>query len=114
MNLQRKSTIYLIVIILVIGGIIWGIVSLNSGIDVDKDIVECIAENAVLYTSKTCSHCAQQKIIFGDYYDLITKIECTEDAIQCLEVRGVPAWRINEEFKYGVHTIEELQELTDC
>lgn len=82
---------------------------------VSDPIVSCIAENSVLYVSKTCGHCAQQKKILGDTSDF-TMIDCLESPSVCAEanVTSVPTWDINGKRYEGVQSLAQLQEYTGC
>jgi glutaredoxin len=78
--------------------------------------VQCIADNSVLYTSKTCSHCAAQKEILGDDLEKFTLVDCFYEQQTCLdkEIVSVPTWIIDGERYRGVRELNELKELTGC
>jgi glutaredoxin-related protein len=44
-----------------------------------------------LYGSKICPHCLKQKELFGDSFQYINYVECTEEYKRCADLRGVPA-----------------------
>ncbi len=82
----------------------------------DESTAKCIADNSKLYVSKTCSHCAQQKIILGDYIAFFDIVDCTDNPQECIEqgIQYVPTWVIGGEKYTGAHEIQELKEITGC
>lgn len=77
---------------------------------------QCLTENwATMYWSKTCPHCLEQKEMFGDSFQYIDYVECTEEFERCANLRGVPA----REFSDGSivewrQALETLATLTNC
>jgi len=117
MTTKKKSNIIMIVLIIAIILVIIGIEYIQGDwFNGDEKTLKCIADNSVLYVSKTCSHCAAQKLELGDDIKFFNIIDCTEDPDKCVEAEliGVPTWIINEEKYPGRRTIEELKELTNC
>ena len=107
---------FLVIIVLGIILLINYIKATGNAIQNEEEAIKCIAKNAKLVVSKTCSHCATQKEILGDYIDLFTLYEASEspEILQKYSITGVPTWIINEKAYTGVKTIEELKELTGC
>jgi len=94
-----------------------GFVSLGTVSTEAADLAACMAErNAVIYYSKLCSACSQQKAMFGEYFGLLKSVDCADDRSTCEDagVRYVPTWIINGKPYEGVQTLEKLAELTDC
>jgi hypothetical protein len=115
--MKKDTKIYLIlaiIVVLVIGGIYFLKDSENPA--VDENLVKCIAENSIVYSSETCSACKYQKSLFGDHYSLINEVDCLNEGQKCqdAEIKGTPTWIINDKEHLGVKTIEELKELTGC
>jgi hypothetical protein len=79
---------------------------------------QCLTEKwAIMYGSKTCQHCLQQKKMFGDSFSYISYIECTEEAERCgKELKwNVPAWKFADgELVEWLQSLEYLSEKTDC
>jgi len=77
---------------------------------------QCLTDNwAVMYGSVTCSHCQDQKAMFGDSFQYISYVECTKDFERCANLKGVPTW----EFKDGtqlawLQKLSVLAEKTRC
>ncbi|HMS91170.1 MAG TPA: hypothetical protein PKC87_03040 [Candidatus Absconditabacterales bacterium] len=69
---------------------------------------QCLTDNgAVMYGSVTCSHCQDQKKMFGESFEKINYVECTQEFARCSTLKGVPTW----EFKDGSQ-LEGFQELS--
>ena len=113
---MKKETIFLIATILIIIAIVVTINYARGSGNYDKETMECIADNSVLFVSKTCGHCANQKQILGDSLGLF-QIHDVNDEIDLTNQYGItkiPTWTINGEKYEGVHSIERLKELTGC
>jgi len=91
------------------------------------ELAQCISEKGmVFYSSEFCSHCKQQKDLFGNSLKYITEIECSPHAKNsqtdlCTEnnITGTPTWVLEVEGKeikrnVGYMSIEELKEFTGC
>jgi len=55
---------------------------------------ECLSEKGfVMYGSQYCGFCTKQKELFGDSFELVNYVECTEQQDLCVEkgIEGVPA-----------------------
>ena len=83
---------------------------------VTAEFAECITESgAVFYGTNWCSHCNDQKEIFGQHMDKITFVDC--DAGDLCARNGVtafPTWIINGEKYLGTKSPEVLAALTGC
>lgn len=84
--------------------------------DPNSDLAKCLSEKGVkLYGSKKCPDCREQKKIFGDKaFQYINYIECSTSPIDCNNIRSVPAWKIKNDFYYGIKTLDELRYLAQC
>jgi hypothetical protein len=116
--MDKDKKIYLILVVIV-ALIISGIYLYNS---INKEnpeerLMKCIAKNTdMIYLSKTCSHCANQKKILGEYLSLFKVTDCFYESEKCIEadIPGYPTWIINGKQYPGEKTIDELQQLTQC
>lgn len=120
MNQTNKQTTMILVIAAIIAIIIL-IYYFQINNNPEEKTMKCIAKNSELYVLKTCSHCAQQKIILGDYINLFEITDCGDNTEKCVKDRiiedgmvSIPAWIINGEKYTGVRTIEQLKELSGC
>ncbi len=74
------------------------------------EFAQCLTSKwAIMYGSKTCPHCLKQKEMFGESFQYITYVECTQEAERCgNELKwSVPAWK----FADGT-LVEWLQEFS--
>jgi len=114
--MKKDTKIYLALVIIVIA-IIAVIIALKPNqISPEERAIQCIGENSILYASKTCAACRQQKNLFGEHYDLLTQVDCFKDSQICRDklITAYPTWIINEKRYTGVQPIEKLKELTGC
>ena len=72
-----------------------------------------------MYGSITCSYCQEQKELFGSAFRYVTYVEChpggenpKPELCDAKGIQGVPAWEIGGRFHLGLHTLEELAELS--
>jgi len=80
-------------------------------------LAKCLTyKNATVYVSKYCSHCAEQKALFGDAFSLLNSIDCADDQQACARagVGAVPTWSISGKHYEGTQTLERLAELSGC
>jgi len=116
MERKKRSWIILGVLIVLIIGTIYSIEYIKGMGNGEEEELKCVAEKSILYVSKTCSHCANQKLILGDGLQYFELIDCAEDTAACQEagITGVPTWEIDGELYPGVRSVEQLKELTGC
>lgn len=89
----------------------------GGGDDKVVALAQCLTEKgAVLYGTKTCPHCANQKEAFGDAVRYINYVECTTEIQLCREkgISNVPAWEIDGMFYLGERTLDSLAEMAGC
>lgn len=81
------------------------------------NFAKCLTDKGVvMYGSKTCPHCQNQKKMFGDSFKYVNYIDCIDNSTQCVEkgIQYVPAWYIDGKLYTGEKTIEELKSLSGC
>ena len=83
-------------------------------IDTPEEIAKCIGRESLIYTQLGCHACLIQEEMFGDSYKYLNKIDCFYEREKCLDIGATPTWIINGQRYEGVHSIEELQNLTGC
>ena len=78
------------------------------------------ATNAKMYGAYWCSHCAEQKAIFGDAKTLIPYVECdakgqNPQTALCQQkgITGYPTWEIKGQMLSGRRSLEELATASD-
>jgi glutaredoxin len=80
-------------------------------------LAQCLTDKGVvLYGTKTCPHCANQKKAFGDAVRYINYVECTTEIQLCREkgISSVPAWEIDGMLYLGERTLDSLAEMAGC
>jgi hypothetical protein len=103
------------IIIIVLAAVVW--VVWPSGASEYDTFASCLSESgAVMYGTEWCSHCKDQKEMFGDSFDNINFIDCDRDRDACLiaGVQGYPTWVIGGESYPGQQPLQELADLTGC
>lgn len=111
----KKSLIGLILIIAVI--ILFAILlSSNDCVDVCVDDAKCIESKATLYVQEGCHACEKQEELFGDKVEYLDIVDCWYDRDKCIEkqITATPTWIIYGNKYVGVHSVEELKNLTGC
>ncbi len=83
------------------------------------DFAKCLKnKGATMYGAEWCSHCKEQKKMFGDSFKYVNYVECPEAINQALceemGVTGYPTWIINGVYYPGAQSLEKLKELTGC
>jgi protein-disulfide isomerase len=79
-------------------------------------------KNAIMYGSFLCSHCDDQRKLFGDSFKYVHYVECSQmglpqDANACklAQIRYTPTWILNgKERLVGVQTLKQLGDKTGC
>ena len=116
-----KNKLTLTLIILIVIGAFFVFSNTNklgltgSTTEIDKLSI-CMNKNAVMYGSDLCSHCAEQKELFGDSFKYINYVDCLKNKEECINanIQAYPTWVINGRYYEGVKTLQELKELSNC
>lgn len=115
---MKKRWFIVIALILVIA--LFFIRPLFSGGVVNEEMdsfAQCLTENGLkMYGTDWCSHCQNQKKLFGKSFKFIDYIDCDRNKYLCLNngVRGYPTWKINGESYSGEQSLERLSQLSGC
>jgi glutaredoxin len=120
--MNKKSIFVLIAILLIIGTIIVVLVrSFNKPAVISTkydDFAKCLStKKLTMYGAVWCSHCKSQKELFGDSFQYVPYVECTENAKECLAkgIQGYPTWLDEKETKYiGEQSLKKLSEISSC
>lgn len=88
----------------------------NPAPKTDEETAKCIGENSELYVRLGCTHCENQKKMFGEYVSYLHPVDCFFEREKCAEVgiEATPTWIINGEKVVGTQEISKLKELTGC
>ncbi|MCF7834856.1 hypothetical protein K9M48_02255 [Candidatus Gracilibacteria bacterium] len=81
-----------------------------------EEISKCLGDKGVkMYGTETCSHCLDQKAMFGDSFKYIEYVDCAQDRNVCSKLKGTPTWELaNGELLEGVQNISTLAEKAGC
>jgi glutaredoxin len=105
-----KKFIFLLVFLLVIAGCAKGPGKYDS-------FAQCLTEKgAAMYGTEWCSHCKNQKELFGNSFQYIYYADCDKRKQECVDagIEGYPTWIINNESYSGEQSLEKLAALTGC
>lgn len=117
-----KKIILLIAIIVIAGAVGWGIYYQSRPGELDE-FSQCLKnEGAVFYGAFWCSHCQNQKKMFGKSAKLLPYVECsTSDGkaqIQLCQEKGIegyPTWEFADGTRLvGEISLGQLSEKTGC
>jgi len=94
---------------------------------IHDDLAKCLTDNgAIMYSSYICSHCQDQKDMFGDSFKFIAEVECHPDGpnsqyqiCAAKNITSTPTWTIEkdgEELKrhIGVMSLDDLSSWVGC
>jgi hypothetical protein len=123
MEKQTKFIIVIVVLILIVSGI-----GVCFGFSTQKpgkldDFSKCLTNSgAQLYGTFWCSHCANQKKIFGSSFKYVSYVECStpdgNDQLPiCKEnnIEGYPSWIFGDgSISIGEMSLAELSKKTQC
>jgi hypothetical protein len=119
---MKQTVIWILVTVLVIGGVVWLIKTPGRPGKLDT-FATCLKDSgALFYGAFWCPHCQNQKAMFGSSAKLLPYIECsTPDGNSMLPVceavgiKGFPTWKFPDgTVKEGEVSLEELSILTNC
>ena len=113
---KNKSNFIILIITLAVIAIIFLIIYYKNSNSLSEEEVKCIAEKTELYVLKTCSHCAEQKRILGNYLQYFKIIQCSNEMQKCREndITNVPTWRMNNTNYVGIESLKNLKQLANC
>lgn len=113
--MKKDVKVYLVLVVVVIAVIVL-IYYIKGNGEGEEKTIKCIAENSVLVVKEGCPACAAQKNILEEYLDEFEIIDCANEPQKCMEfgITHIPTWIIAQEKYEGVHSIEQLKELTGC
>ena len=87
------------------------------------NFANCLTEhNVSMYGAFWCTHCADQKNLFGDSWNLVKYTECStpdgkSKTQECKDagIESYPTWQFGDGTRYvGPLTLEELSTRTGC
>jgi glutaredoxin len=82
---------------------------------VDKFAQYLTSVNATMYGTEWCSHCQNQKKLFGKSFEYINFVDCDWESETCSlkGITGYPTWNINGINYPGEQSFARLAQLTN-
>jgi|SRR3989344_2807455 len=80
-----------------------------------EDFAKYLTEQGVkMYGTEWCSHCKNQKKLFGNSFQYINYTDCDKDRNECdiAGITGYPTWKINNKAYPGEQSIKRLTQLS--
>ncbi|MFH0929366.1 MAG: hypothetical protein V1818_03350 [Candidatus Aenigmatarchaeota archaeon] len=114
--MKNNIKYFLLIVLIAIIVIIWFIFSADSGGNYDE-FAKCLTENgATMYGTSWCSHCNNQKDMFGSSFKYVDFVDCDQNKLLCdnAGVEGYPTWRIDDSNYPGEKTLQNLSNLSGC
>ena len=122
----KKYTSYLVIFALIVSAVFL-VRYVNSLPGKHDSFAQCVVDSgSKMYSAWWCSHCREQKALFGKSFKIIEKggahVECSPDGTQtfsqyCIDqgVQGTPTWMSADgEFLGNRMSLEELSSKTNC
>jgi len=78
---------------------------------------QCLTEKGVtMYGTEWCSHCKNQKELFGNSFRYVNYVDCDDNMQECIDngITGYPTWKINEKNYSGEISLNNLALLSGC
>jgi glutaredoxin len=117
MSIWKSPWTYVIIILLLIG-IFYGYRGITGRVtepgQYDEFAQYLTQQGATMYGTEWCSHCKNQKKLFGSSFQYIDYVDCDYNKQECTDagVRGYPTWKINNQNYPGEQPLERLASLT--
>lgn len=112
------GSIVVVVIILVFSFFMTRSVSAPVSSTKYDDFAKCTAsKDLTMYGAVWCSHCQDQKKLFGDSFKYVKYIECPDNIKLCIDlgIDGYPTWMDGSGKKYeGLQSLENIAKITGC
>jgi len=84
-------------------------------LDIAK-LAQCMWDKWVkMYGTETCSHCIDQKEMFGENFKYIKYVDCAQTPDTCSKIEWTPTWEFpNWELLPGKQQLSVLAEKSGC
>jgi glutaredoxin len=109
------KTVYIVIFgLIAVAGVLMYALSAPGSHD---DFARCLSEkDVVMYGADWCSHCQNQKRMFGSSFRYVNYVECPQNQEICTSagVRAYPTWVINGTNYEGEQPLQRLSSLTGC
>lgn len=117
-NLKLKIVFLLLGAALLIGGLFLFVGRKYRSEHFLDSFAKCLTERGmVMYGAYWCPHCQNEKKAFGDSWQYVNYVECTQEPQKCLEqkIDGYPTWIFPDGKRLvGEQGIEKLSQASGC
>jgi len=120
---MKVSTVVLLVLLVVAGAwFAWkGSLLAPKPVGSFDNFAKCLTEKgAAMYGASWCSHCKNQKKMFGSSWQYVNYVECASSdggqtqACKDKGITGYPTWDISGEFLSGEISLQVLSDKSGC
>jgi hypothetical protein len=108
------TTAILIVILFIAGFIIY---QTNGSAKNYDEFAQCLTQKGFkMYGAYYCTHCMDQKRMFGSSFKYINYIECPDNIAVCEaeKIEGYPTWKFGSTTLVGTQSLENLAQTSGC
>lgn len=115
--MKNDKKYFILTTLLVIILVVLSIVFLGNSSGEYDGFAKCLTANgAVMYGTDWCSHCQNEKSMFGSSFQYVNFVNCDYDSQACTNagVEGYPTWNINGNIYPGEKTLEQISSLSGC
>ena len=115
----KNLIIFILTLIILLSGFLFWNVNRGDNNQIIKlnNFTKCLSEKGMtMYGLQNCHWCQKQKSDFGDAWQYINYVECSNDPNGCLAkgVQSFPTWFLNGEKIVGYQKLEDLSNKTGC
>lgn len=114
---MKKKIIAYAILIVVLGLIIYSLISYFTKPGKYDDFARCLTEKGVImYGTDWCPHCQEQKAKFGKSFKYVDYKDCDLNKDLCTKkgIEGYPTWIINNKKYPGTKSLDYLASLSGC
>jgi hypothetical protein len=105
-----------IIILIILLGIMFILIGCGGQGQYDQ-LAKCLSKNgAIMYGTEWCSHCQNQKKMFGESFQYINFVDCDQYKDRCATngIEGYPTWIIDGQKYPGEQSLNRLASLAKC
>lgn len=123
---MKQTLTWIIITLVIVGGFFAYVLNnrvpsddLDTGPSKFDGFAQCLAEKKItMYGAVWCSHCQNQKKLFGSAFKYVPYVECPQETKICTEkgIKGFPTW-LTEDGSVkleGEQSLEKLAEISGC
>ncbi len=121
--IQKTTISFFLLIFIVVGGLVGLAIYKKTAPSPYDGFAQCLTEKGVsMYGTWWCTHCANQKALFGNAFQYVDYIECSAPGSKttlpvCTDagVTGFPTWKFADgSMLSGEQTLDGLSALSVC